>query len=100
MRHNKTGAKEVANLIIEVPDDLAQSLERIAAAEQKSVQQLAIERLSSLVANVCEPRPGTAAAVLRAMREPPYPSVTDIGDLDTAIEAGRLRMRTRDLFSD
>ena len=34
----------MTNLIIEVPDDLARSLESIAAAQRKSLQQLALER--------------------------------------------------------
>ncbi len=62
----------MANLTIEVPDDLVSSLEAIAAAQRKSVQQLALERLSSLVEVSPEPRPGSPAALLRAMREPPY----------------------------
>jgi hypothetical protein len=39
----------MANLIIEVPDDLAHTLEGIAAAQHTTVQQLALERLNSLV---------------------------------------------------
>jgi hypothetical protein len=88
----------MANLIIEVPDDLVRSLEEIAAAQRKSIQQLALERLSSLVEGVPEPRAGSAAAVLRAMREPPYPSSADVDELDAAIAAGRLPIGTRDLF--
>jgi hypothetical protein len=34
----------MANLIIEAPDDLTRNLEGIAAAQHKSIQQLAIER--------------------------------------------------------
>ena len=39
----------MTNLNIEMPDDLARSLEGIAAAQRKSIQQLALERLISLV---------------------------------------------------
>jgi hypothetical protein len=39
----------LANLIIDMPDDLARSLEGIAAAQHISVEQLAVERLRSLV---------------------------------------------------
>ena len=90
----------MTNLIIEVPDDLAGSLERIAAAQNKSIQQLAIERLRSLVESSLEPRMGSAAAVLRAMQEPPHLSDSDVDELDAAIAAGRLPVRTRDLFLD
>jgi hypothetical protein len=47
----------MANLNIEMPDDLARSLEGIAAAQSKSVQQLALARLSLLVG---VPEPGAA----------------------------------------
>jgi len=88
----------VANLIIEVPDDLVRSLEGIAAAQRKSVQQLALERLSSLVQVSPEPCGGSPAAILRVMQEPPHPSIADVDELDAAIAAGRLPIRTRSLF--
>jgi hypothetical protein len=88
----------MANLIVEVPDDLVRSLEGIAAAQRKSIQQLALESLRSLVERVPEPRAGSATAVLRAMREPPYSSSADVDELDAAIAAGRLPIGTRDLF--
>jgi hypothetical protein len=55
----------MANLTIEMPDDLAPSLEGIAAAQRKTVQQLALEQLSSLIRVIPETRPGSPAAVLR-----------------------------------
>ena len=89
----------MANLNIEMPDDLVRSLEGIAAAQRKSIQQLALERLSSLV-DVPERRAGSPAAVLRVMQEPPHPTAADVDELDALIAAGRLPIRTRDLFSD
>ena len=88
----------MANLILEVPDELVRTLEGIAANQRMSVQQLALERLTSLVTGNSEPRPGSAAALLRAMREPPNLSRADVDELDAAILAGRLPTRTRDLF--
>jgi hypothetical protein len=90
----------MANLIIEIPDDLVRSLAGIAAAQRKSVQQLALEQLSSLVEVIPEPRAGSPAAVLRVMQEPPHPSSADVDELDAVVAAGRLPIRTRDLFSD
>ena len=90
----------MTNLIIEVPDDLARSLEDIAAAQNKSIQELAIERLRALVESSLEHRVGSAAAVLRAMHEPPHLSDSDVDELDAAIAGGRLPVRTRDLFPD
>ena len=90
----------MANLIIELPDDLVLSLEGIAAAQRKSIQQLALERLSSLVEISPAPRAGSPAAILRVMQEPPHPNLADVEELDRVIAAGRLPIRTRDLFSD
>jgi hypothetical protein len=90
----------MASLTIEMPDDLVSGLEAIAAAQRKSVQQLALERLSSLVEVSPEPRSGSSAALLRVMQAPPHPSAADVDELDAAIAAGRLPIRTRDLFSD
>jgi hypothetical protein len=89
----------MANLTIEMPDDLVRSLEGIAAAQRKSVQQLALDQLSSLVEGVPGPPAGSPAAVLRAMQEPPHPTSADVDELDAAIAAGRLAVRAPDLFS-
>ena len=100
VRHNKNRERvQMPNLIIEIPDDLARSLEGIAAARRKSVQQLALEQLSSLVATIREPRTGSPATILQAMQAPPHLSSADVDDLDAAIAAGRLPVRTHDLFS-
>jgi hypothetical protein len=90
----------MANLIIEVPDHLVRSLAGIAAAQRKSVQQLALEQLSSLVEVAPGPPAGSPAAVLRVIEEPPHLSSADVDELDAVIAAGRLPIRARDLFSD
>jgi hypothetical protein len=87
----------MANLNIEVPDHVVRSLEGIAAAQRKSIQQLALERLSSLVEVVPKARAGSPTAVLRAMQEPPHPSSADVDELDAAMLVGRLPIRTREL---
>jgi hypothetical protein len=89
----------MANLNIELPDDLVRSLEAIAAAQRKTVQQLAMEQLSSLIGIIPETCPGSPATVLRVMQEPPHPSSADVDELDAAIAQGRIAVRTRDLFS-
>ena len=89
----------MANLTIEMPDDLARSLEGIAAAQRKSVQQLAIERLRSLVEGKGAAA-GSATAVLQTMQEPPGVASEDVDRLDEAIAAGRLSIQPRELFPD
>ena len=88
----------MANLAIELPDELARSLARIAATQHKTIQQLALERLLSLTDSGSEPPRGSAAAVLRAMKEPPHLSGSDVDQLDAAIAAGRLPVQTPELF--
>jgi len=87
----------MASLTIEVRGHLERSLEGIAAPRRKIVEQLELERLISLVDVVAAPGAGSSAAVLRVMREPPYLSSADVDELDAAIEADRLLVRTRDL---
>ena len=86
------------NLTLEVPDELARSLEGLAATQHMSIQQLALDRLRSLVPANTELQPGSAAALLRVMLEPPIPGSSDVDELDAAIAAGRLPVRAIDLF--
>jgi len=68
-------------------------LERLAAAERKSVEQLALERLRSLIDTANSPE-----AVLLAIRELPHPSCSAVDDVETAIAAARLPVRDQDAF--
>jgi predicted transcriptional regulator len=86
----------MANLTIQLPDDVARNLEGIAAAQRKTVQQLALEQLRALIS---EPHAGSPEAVLRAMREPPHTNAADVEELDAAILAGRLAVGDRAPFS-
>jgi hypothetical protein len=86
------------NLTLEVPDELARKLEGIAVDRHMGIQQLALERLKTLVSGSTEPRAGSAAALLRVMVEPPRLTSADVDDLDAAIAAGRLPVRSVDLF--
>lgn len=86
----------MTNLTIEMPDNLARGLEGIASAQGKSVEQLALEQLSSLISAL---QPGSPEAVLRMMYEPPHLTASDVDDLDAVLSAGRLRVRPGDLFS-
>jgi hypothetical protein len=80
-------------MTIQIPDDLARSLERLATAERKSVEQLALERLRSLIDTANSPE-----AVLRAVRELPHPSCSTVDDLEAAIAAARLPVRDQGAF--
>ncbi len=70
----------------------------MAARQRKSIQQLALERLTSLVDVISELRAGSAAAILKVMQEPPQPSPEDVDELEAVIKTGRLPVRARNLF--
>ncbi len=80
-------------MTIQIPDDLALSLQGIAAAQQKSVEQLALESLRTLFDKASSPE-----TVLRAIRELPHPSAAAVDDLDAAIAAARLPVRDGSAF--
>ncbi len=80
-------------MTIQIPDDLARGLEGLAAAQQKSVEQLALESLRTFFDRASSPE-----AVLRAVRELPHPSAEAIDDLDRALAAARLTVRDQGAF--
>jgi hypothetical protein len=80
-------------MTIQIPDDLARDLQGLAAARRVSVEQLALERLRTLVA-----MPTSPAALLRVIQALPHPSASAVDDLDAAIAAGRLPVVDRGTF--
>ena len=82
-------------MTIQIPDDLARGLEGIAAAQKKSVQQLAVDRLRSLL-----DKPTSPEAVLRTIQALPHPSPSAVDDLDAAIAASRLPVRDQGAQSE
>jgi predicted transcriptional regulator len=80
-------------MTIQIPDDLAHGLEGIAAAQRKSVEQVAVESLRSLVN-----RTGSPEVVLRTLRELTPLSAADVDDIEAAIAAGRLPVRDEGAF--
>jgi len=83
----------MTNLTIQIPDDLARSLEGIASAQKKSVEQVALERLRSLFDRTSSPE-----VVLRTVRSLPHPSPSAVDDLDAAIAAARLPVSDQGAF--
>jgi hypothetical protein len=80
-------------MTIQIPDDIAHSLERVAAAQQKSVEQVALDGLRSLCGRATSPE-----ALLRALRKLPHPSSEAVDDLEAAIAAARLPVRDEGAF--
>jgi hypothetical protein len=75
-------------MTIHIPDDLVRVLEGIAAAQQKSIEQVALDNLRSLCDGASSPE-----VVLRAVRGLTHPSPEAVDDLESAIAAGRLPVR-------
>ncbi len=82
-------------MTIRIPDDVARGLQGIAAVQQKSVEQIAVENLRSLLDTTGSPK-----VVLRAVQQLPHPSAAAIDDLEAAVRAARLPVRDRDLFGN
>jgi hypothetical protein len=80
-------------MTIEIPDDLAHDLESIAATQNKSVEEVAVERLRSIIA-----RPTSPQALLQALQMLPHPTTAAVDDLNAAIAASRLPVDNRGVF--
>jgi predicted transcriptional regulator len=80
-------------MTIQIPDDLARGLEAIAAAQRKSVEQVALESLRSFFNKASSPE-----VILRAVRQMSHPSAAAVDDLDAAIAAGRLPVNGQGAF--
>jgi hypothetical protein len=85
--------REWYRMTIQIPDDLARGLQGIAAAQQKSVEQLAVERLRALV-----DEPASPQALLRTIRALPHPSHSAVNELEAVIAESRLPVRDQGAF--
>jgi plasmid stability protein len=83
----------MTQLTIQVPDDIAQGLAMIAAEQQKTVEQVALERLTSIVFSKSSPQ-----AILQAMRKGPHLSSSDVDEFEAAIASGRQPVNDRGVF--
>ena len=80
-------------MTIQIPDDLARGLEGIAAAQHRSVEEVAVERLRSLL-----DRPTSPQTLLRIIQALPHPSPSAMDELDAAIASARLPVRDHGEF--
>jgi plasmid stability protein len=80
-------------MIIQIPDDIARALEGMAAAQHRSVEQLAVERLRDHLHEPASPQ-----ALLRTIRALPHPSPSAVDDLEAVIAESRLPVREQGVF--
>ena len=83
----------MAQLTLEIPEDLANRLESLAVAQNKSVEQIALEQLRSL-----DLTPGSPSLILQTMKQLPHLHPSVIDELEAAIRNGRLAVREQDIF--
>ncbi len=82
-------------MTIQIPDDIARGLEGIAAAQKKTVEQIAVESLRQLFDQASSP-----AVVLGTIRGLPHPSSAAVDELEASIIAGRLPFRDEGSFDE
>jgi plasmid stability protein len=82
-------------MTIRILDDLARSLKQVAAAQHKSIEQLAVERLQSLIDRPVSPR-----ELLRKLRALPHPDPSAVEELEAAIAAARLPVSDEGVFDE
>ena len=83
----------MAQLTLEIPEDLASRLESLAVAQNKSVEQIALEQLRSL-----DLTPGSPSLILQTMKQLPHLHPSVIDELEAAIRNGRLAAGEQDIF--
>jgi hypothetical protein len=82
-------------MTIQIPDDLASGLERVATLQHKSIDQLAVDSLRQLLE-----QEGSPGAILRAIRGLPHPSAAAVDDLEAAILSARLPVHDQGTFDE
>ena len=87
-------------LTIELPEALAQRLAWLAAAQQKSVEQIALERLAPLLEAASAQLSGSSATIRQAMRESPHLRWEEVDELEQAIAEGQLPVQQEGVFDE
>ena len=101
MRHNMVRWLNVmTSLTIQIPDDMARSLQGIAASRQKTLEELAFEGLASFTRPAPRHPRGSPAALLQVMRNPPRLSKDDVDALDAAMASAQQPAEDGDIFSE
>ena len=90
----------MVQLTIDLPDDLAEAIERTAAEQDKTVAQYTLDRLRDGVPGPSNAKPvrGSPRAFLEAMRSAPQVSPTAVDELEAAIREGRLPLHRGEEF--
>lgn len=90
----------MTSVTIHIPDDMARSLQGIAASRHQTLEELAVDGVGSLVEKMVVPEHSSAAAILRGLRELPHVLGEDVDALEAAIKSGRVPAQDLDIFRD
>jgi hypothetical protein len=85
----------MTQITLEIPDDVALTLEALARHQKKTVAEVAAERLATL-----EPPKGSPAAALHAMRQGPLLTAEEAAAMEAAIAEGRSSRSDRGVFDE
>jgi plasmid stability protein len=85
----------MVQLTIDLPDELAEAVERTAAAQGKSISHYALDLLRAAVA-VEGGRRGSPQAVLRALEQAPPIDPETVDQMEAAIREGKLPVSFRE----
>ena len=90
----------MVNLTLEIPDEMARTLEGIASAQHKTIKELALDRLRSLADSKDSGIPGSPAAVRNALLGLRKIPVSEVEALEAAIASSRLPVSSVDIFGE
>ena len=90
----------MVNLTLEIPDEMALTLEGMASAQHKTIKELALDRLRTLADSKDFGLPGSPAAVRNALLGLRKISVAEVEALEAAIASGRLPVSAGDIFGE
>ena len=85
-------------LTIEIPEALAQRMAWLATQQKKSVEQLALERLTPLLQSANSP--GSPSAIRQAMHKSPHLRREEVDALERAIAEGSLPVGQGGVFDE
>lgn len=88
----------MTQLTLQLPDRFVQQLALLATEQKKSIEQVAMERLTSALQT--ELVPGSPPAILQVVRSLPPLDPEAVDELERAIEEGHLPVVEKGIFDE
>jgi hypothetical protein len=90
----------ISQLTIDLPLKVAQRLADLAAEQKKSVETVAVEKLSASLETAPSFERGSPAGILLAMKSWPRVNAEYVDEMERMIEAGRLPVSDVGIFDE